>query len=251
MRIVSFEQEQRADGFMEDRRYEHDVLVAITRMRTLPSGKQITLFLDARGNLLSENHSYGMLQLSLERKFQGGAMESETYIGKRRLITRAAYEKARAMYPDMPAADTTMPDLASELAQWVRAEARKKKPKRETDPEAARKLDAFCEGLLQGQDVEDAFAWLVQGKSTLGEMSAPASRRFLLALRDWGCPAVQACEVERDHDLPKNSSHLVITLPQEAEARKKVFKRVGKIAKEQGFDPYADDGQKFLYAKMD
>lgn len=250
MRIVNFEQEHCADGFLESRRYEHEVLVLITRTRTLPSGKQITLTLGAQGNLVSESHGYGILQFSLQREFSGGHAESETYYRNRRLIARAAYEKARVAYPDMPAADPALPDHAADTLRWLRSESRRKKPAREPDPVAASKLDAFCEELLQGRDLEDAFAWLDRGKPRLGEMSAQTSRRFLLALREWGCPAVHACKMERDHELPMNSSDLVIELPPEPAARAKVLQRVGKIAKEQGYDPYPDDGQKFLYAKM-
>ncbi|HJU38215.1 MAG TPA: hypothetical protein VJ724_01485 [Tahibacter sp.] len=248
---IRFERTQLADGFEESRRYENGTLVTIVRHRTTPGGLSIQRRFSPDGKLEHESYSHGT-RLMLTIDYVDGVKHAETYIGKDRLLTRTAYEKARAAVPDMPAADTTLVDHAEEARQWLRRERRAAKRKAAApDPERARKNDAFCESLRAGDAVEDAFAWLESGPFRLGLMNVAASRRWMRKLRALGCPQAFACEVGRKRDGVASTGNLVVELPADAASRAKVLRQVNRVIQDQGFDPESDNGQRYCYVKFD
>jgi hypothetical protein len=59
----------------------------------LPSGKQIIRNFDADGRMISESHSYGLIDISIQSHFSAGVKTSETYIVNKRLASRKRYDK--------------------------------------------------------------------------------------------------------------------------------------------------------------
>jgi hypothetical protein len=92
----------------------------------LPSGKRVLRKFHPDGTLASETHSYGLVEIACELAFVSGKKVAETYLVNKRLVGRARYEKARAKYPDMPAADPTMPDTGAELTKLAGRETKQK-----------------------------------------------------------------------------------------------------------------------------
>src|SRR5262245_38676137 len=129
----------------------------------LPSGKVIMRQFDGEGILVEETHAYGTLDVAIKYDFRAGAKVDETYFAKGRMVSRRTYEKARAAYPDMPAADSTMQDGGAELLRAVAKERKERSAAAKhhrPDPAEAAKLDAFCTMLIQKGKREDAVVWV-------------------------------------------------------------------------------------------
>ncbi len=92
----------------------------------LPSGKRMLRKFAADGSLAAETHSYGLVEIACEISFASGKKIAETYFVNKRLVGRARYEKARTQYPDMPAADPTLPDTGAELTRLAGLERKQK-----------------------------------------------------------------------------------------------------------------------------
>jgi hypothetical protein len=60
-----------------------------------------------------------------------------------------------------------------------------------------------------------------------------------------------AVKIDRYPDGEENTSKLVISLPKEKAARKKLFGWAADRAEEQGYDPEPDVGQKDLFVMLD
>ncbi|MBL9162831.1 MAG: hypothetical protein JNL18_08875 [Planctomycetaceae bacterium] len=112
----------------------------------LPSGKKTIRTFDDDGNLSSEMHSYGMLDIAMKIEFSAGRKTEETYFVKKRLTGRKRYEKARIAYPDMPAADDALIDSGAELIKLVGKEKKQKaaanKRRKENPPSEAQIQEA-------------------------------------------------------------------------------------------------------------
>jgi hypothetical protein len=221
---------------------------------TYPSGMKLIRHLDDDGRIISELFGYGMLDFSLNRQFYPDGSIEETYFSKRRMISRARYEKLRANYPDMPAADTSLGDLGGELLELAKLEkaARKKTADvRQPDAAAAARTDAFCTQLMQRGRCEDASSWIAAKQHSLGELSSAESRRLVAKLLKQGCPSVYACEIQDEGDGCENTGHLVLELPADPDPRKKTFQQIDRIAAKQGYHADFDDGQRYAYLKLD
>jgi hypothetical protein len=65
------------------------------------------------------------------------------------------------------------------------------------------------------------------------------------------CGKIFACEIDRTRSPHENTGHLIIELPTDENNRASVFKRLGRIAEGQGYSATVDDGQNYIYAKLD
>jgi hypothetical protein len=241
-----------AEGVQIARRYEDGQLVSTCRSQKLASGKQVMQFLDGAGNNVQEIHSYGM-KIMLTVSFGPGG-KSESYLVKKRLVAREKYEQARDQFPDMPPADPTLVDHNAELLKLVQLERKQQKlllKNQSPDPKRAEQSDEFCTKMMARDQVADAYAWIDLGKNSLGEMNRSASKRLLAKLKSYGCPRVWACEIDRAESGSENSGNLIVELPSDALNRAQLFKWAAKAAQQRGFDPEPDDGQKFMYLKLD
>src|SRR5262249_35065650 len=94
--------------------YNSTVMSLTLDYEELPSGKRIVRKLDADGRLISEAHSYGLIDISITSHFSAGVKTAETYIINKRLVSRKRYDKARQGYADMPASDSNVHDVSGE-----------------------------------------------------------------------------------------------------------------------------------------
>ena len=221
--------------------------------KTRSVGYTVDRQLGPGGDLLSETHCYGILEIGLVTKFFGGNKTGEMYFLRGKPTTRLKYEAARTKFPEMPPADGSLEDPLVELRR-VQAEERRHSTKRsgkhKADPEVARKHDTICAGILTEEDCEDVAFWMKKSISTLGEMTRRASRELVRKLMGNGAVRIIACKIDRAVDR-ENSGELVVVLPQEPRLRKSIFKIAANWAIKSGFEPTPDDGQTMVYIKLD
>ncbi len=248
----TFERETLADGSILLRRFEQGALVSATEMYSYTSGCERKRRYDADMQLIEEIHGYGT-HILLTRRYEGGKKVSETYVYHKRLASKRSYEKAQLDYPDMPAAEADLHDTAvapNKLMKLERALLKKTASLHVQDQTRAMQNDRFCQRLLDGSDVVDAYRWLARGGYTLGDMSRAQTKRLLTRLQHLGCPAVYAYGVEHN-PRAANSGSLVVELPVDIVARGHIFQRTNRIVTAQGFEAEKDDGQRYLYIKLD
>ena len=219
---------------------------------TLASGKVIARTFAPTGELVMESHTHGQLAIGINFSFDHGRKVSESYFCKGRSVGRKAYEKAREQYPDMPRPEAGVVDGNAELRRLAAAERRRNKERAKTpaNPEAGRSLDEFCLRLLREARAASAPDW-VSDEHTLGEMSAPQSRKLVAKLQRLGAVAIHACQIDVSADGTENTGHLVVELPAEPAQRKALLDELGRLAQAEGYDGDADNGQRYAYLKLD
>jgi len=144
-------------------------------------------------------------------------------------------------------------DLSGELVKGAAAEQRGRKKAAAAhvpDPQQAAQRDKFCEELMRRGRCEDASVWIGARQHTLGEKSHAASRKLVTKLLELGCVKIHACEIQVEDEVFQNTSHLVTELPSDAEARRRVFRYLGRIGGEQGYVADLDDGQRYAYVNV-
>ncbi len=220
----------------------------------LPSGKIIMRHFDGDGAILEETHAHGPLAVAIKYNFNSGKKVDETYIVKSRMVGRRSYEKARAAYPDMPAADCTIQDLGAEMLRAIAKERREMRAAAKChlpDAAEAAKLDAFCTMMMDRGKRDNASIWIQSKGHTLGERSWSSSKRLVDRLTALGCLSIYACEIIVYEDGLENTGHLVIELPEHADVRNKILKAVARLASDVGCSGNNDDGQRYVYIKLD
>jgi hypothetical protein len=101
----------------------------------------------------------------------------------------------------------------------------------------------------------EALAWLRAGGETtfrnLGEMRADESIRFVQRLYDLGAEKVLAVKID-EYPEGANTGHLLVQLPSDDDAaRERLFAFEREHAESQGFNGTPDEGQEFIYLKLD
>lgn len=225
----------------------------MNKVEELPSGKRISWSFDHSGELLSEMHGYGLLDIAIQIYYQTGSIVSEMYFVKRRLVSHARYEKARADFPDMPPADASLEDLSGDLAEGAARERRKHRkamPNHLADPEQARLIDEFCMSLMTQGEHADAIAWVEAPTHTLGELTNAGSKKLVQKLAKLGCESIHACDIDTEN-ADANTGHLVVELPTDAPRRKRILREIERLAHQHGYEGDLDDGQGYAYIKLD
>lgn len=223
------------------------------RYEKLPSGKSIVRLFDDDDSLVMEQHAYGTLDIGINFRFKAGVKVGETYFAKRRMVSRRTYEKSRASYSDMPAADVHLRDTGAELLSALARERRQRSVKAKShrpSHDEARKNDVFCSTVMDEGRRADAVQWIQTKGHSLGVRNWSASKRLVDRLAKAGCLNIYACEIDDNGDH-ENTGHLVIELPTEAPARRKVLKMIDRLAAETGHEGPLDDGQRYAYVKLD
>jgi hypothetical protein len=220
----------------------------------LPSGKTIIRQYDDKGQLASEMHAHGAVDIALMMEFADGTKVGEMYVVKDRLASRKRYEQAREQFPDMPVPDSSLEDASAELIKAANKERRlrqRARKRHQPDPKSARQIDAFCLALMKRGKREDAVTWVKSSQNALGELSPAASQRLVEKLLRLGCRRIHACEIAVYDDGAANTGHLVVELPAEAALRKAVLQEIDRLAAAQGYSGELDDGQRYAYLKLD
>ena len=111
--------------------------------------------------------------------------------------------------------------------------------------------DDYMQSILQKTPYkQEALAWLKlsDGKErTIGDgyQNAAASLRLVQDLYQHGAVEVTAIDIDVDTHM-EDTSTLIVKLPDEAAARKRVLQYEAKVARLGGFDPIPDEGQHYV-----
>ena len=114
--------------------------------------------------------------------------------------------------------------------------------------------DAYLEKLLNETPRKaEALHWLQQsdGKQRMigdssEDMNVADSLRFVQDLYQRGARQVTAIDIDASGSGMESTSTLIVEMPGEASARQRVLEIEGKTAQKHGFDPVADEGQKYI-----
>lgn len=82
------------------------------------------------------------------------------------------------------------------------------------------------------------------------EMEPVESVQFIQRLYDLGAEEVLAVDIDEYPD-GANTGHLLIQLPSGGAVRERLFKFERKHAESHGFDGTPDEGQEYIYFKLD
>jgi hypothetical protein len=117
--------------------------------------------------------------------------------------------------------------------------------------------DEFVQQFLGAPDTREVLEWLrskPEGElcRSLGESgSTEDSIALAQEIYDAGAVEVLAVEIDDYEGEGQNTGRLVIKLPDEPDARKRVFAWAGAIAESHGFDPDIDTGQCYIFSMLD
>jgi hypothetical protein len=92
--------------------------------------------------------------------------------------------------------------------------------------------------------------WIRKENHTLGELGHDESVVLADAVYKAGAAHVYAVEID-EYEQGSNTGKLVVELPSNPADRKRVLGWAGKIAREQGFDPETDVGQRYVFVMLD
>jgi hypothetical protein len=116
--------------------------------------------------------------------------------------------------------------------------------------------DEFVKQFLGAPDTREVLEWLGSTPDSeyrsLGE-SGSTEDAIALAQKiyDAGAVEVLAVEIDEYEGVGQNSGRLVIKLPDQPEARRRVFAWAAANSESHGFDPYTDTGQRYLFSMLD
>jgi hypothetical protein len=116
--------------------------------------------------------------------------------------------------------------------------------------------DSYHEFIKQflASNKAEAREWLRGGPETsfrnLGEMEADESSEFVERLYGLSAEKVLAVEIN-EYPEGANTGHLLVQLPVDDSFRAALFNFEREHAESHGFDGAADEGQEYLYFKLD
>ena len=197
----------------------------------------------------------GKIMLSRKRR-ESGDME-EVYFVKAKVVSADKYEKARAEFPDMPAANGEL-DHVGRLLRDLRGDVRREKLVRKKaqktialDPVAAGQKDARCREILAQPDCLSLEQFRNTAGAVLGTLSARGSRTVVERFAKLGAADITVWGVSHTPGELVFCEGLIVGLPQDAAARAALFKQAGKISAAAGFEPEVDVGQSLLFVRFE
>ncbi|MDQ3816442.1 MAG: hypothetical protein M3362_01975 [Acidobacteriota bacterium] len=121
--------------------------------------------------------------------------------------------------------------------------------------ESLEKHNQFIRKLLDKPNKAEALSWLEESTDesfrTVGELdSNERSYDLIDEVYKAGAVEVWAVEIDTYPDGHQNTGKLVVLLPSEPKARRRVFGWCGSRAKALGFDPDEDVGQDHLFVML-
>lgn len=119
-----------------------------------------------------------------------------------------------------------------------------------------KRQEEFIKELLDNPNKAEAFSWLDESTDesyrTVGVLETNEQSIDLIdEAYKAGAVEVIAVEIETYPDGGQNTGRLVITLPEDVEARKRVFQWCEVQAQKLGFTAGEDVGQKHLFVMLD
>jgi hypothetical protein len=174
-----------------------------------------------------------------------GDVISDTYWLKNEKVSRRRYIEACREDPSLP----TYEDVSSKSKRRVSSK------KRPFTADEGKAIDELATKLVAGPKVREASAWLKESRRpsrSLGEARGQEeSLRLVNKIYTLGALAVHSVEINGKPDEDQNSGRLVVELPRDARSRKRLLKLSGALAKEMGFDPDQDVGQRYVIVMLD
>jgi hypothetical protein len=112
--------------------------------------------------------------------------------------------------------------------------------------------DAFCEQMLAKGKSAEARAWALQATGstqlrTIHELDNTKSLEIIQKLYELGAERVMACDIETAPEVGETTNILVVTLPADREARKRLLQYECSHAGGLGFDGVKDKGQRYMF----
>jgi hypothetical protein len=119
-----------------------------------------------------------------------------------------------------------------------------------------KQYNKFIQDLLDKPNKAEALSWLEESTEesfrTVGELgSNEKSFDLIHAAYKAGALEVVAVEIDTYPNGHQNTGKLIVFLPDELEARKRVFEWCGDRAEAVGYDPEVDIGQQHLFVMLD
>lgn len=178
--------------------------------------------------------------------FEDGQLVAESFYLENEKVSRRRYLQACKADPRLPRYDDDQRPRSSRAPKARAAE---------TTKASAQEYDTLGLKLLAGSDVREALSWLEESREpsrTLGEeMGQDASIQVIKKLYAYGALAVHAVEIQGAPDDHQNTGRLVIELPRDSKSRGKLLRFCGALAKQRGFCPDRDVGQRYLLIMLD
>lgn len=214
-----------------------------------------------RGNgVLRQWTPFGWLETTyLDGKWTGrqrgyrndGAVFSEAYWLENTKVSKKRYLEACKKDPRLPSYEGEPP-----VRRWRPPKSLfPKRSKQERSVPTAEQADEFVKGLLEGPHVREALSWLEemrQPSRSLGEATdQDESIRLVKKLYRQGAVNVHAVEIHGEETEDQNTGRIVVELPQDEKQRRDLFKSCGKFARDVGYDPEKDMGQRFIFVMLD
>jgi hypothetical protein len=225
---------------------------AAMKWKTLPSGQRLEIGLAADQSVFEETHSHagenGKTGILLKKEFDHGQKTGEVYILGGRVAGRADYETARAKYPDMPPADSTVPDSGMDRLRKSREEIGRmaEEGRRRAQLPEAERSDLQCEDAMKDGEQQDLGEWRRSGKPVvLGELNQTTSAAILDDLLGAGAVRVVGTHVSKDPQRGVDTNWIVAELPKEPAARRKLLSVIDRLNDKNGWDPSPDIGQRY------
>jgi hypothetical protein len=220
--------------------------------KTLASGQLVSRTLAPDGGVIDESHLRGgsghKTALGLIAHFDHGKKAGESYLYDGHLASREVYERERAAYPDMPAADTTVVDRGMDDDRKLKEDRARQQveAKRRATLSPAQQLDLQCEDAMAKPEHEDLAEWRKTGRPVvLGELDEKSSGAIVSDLLAAGAVRVVATEVAKDPQRGLDTNWIVAEIPTDPGARKKLFALFDRLADKDGWDPTPDVGQRY------
>ena len=112
--------------------------------------------------------------------------------------------------------------------------------------------DAFCERILATGKNAEARAWALEAKGaahlrTVHELDNAESLAVIEKLYTLGAERVTACDIEKEPEGGETTDVLIVTLPNEKEARKQLLSYERSHARRRGFGGVKDAGQRYMF----
>ena len=178
--------------------------------------------------------------------FEGGVLAAETYWIKNQQISKKKYIEASQRDLSLPHYET--------ISKSGVSRKRSSKAKQVVVNKSSNE-DSMIEKMLMAGEAKEVLEWLTSGQTgtrTLGELpSQQSSIELAKEIYKLGATKVFAVKIDASDTESENTSKLILSLPKKSNSRKQVFAWCADIAKNLGFEPEYDAGQKHIFLMLD
>jgi hypothetical protein len=183
--------------------------------------------------------------------YLAGELSYIQYWLENKKVSRKRYEAACQKDPRLP----RFGDDRELGPTWLQTMKKKGRIKPEKAREPKQSPDERTQKILQRPDAVEALSWLKERRDPprwLGEATdQDESIDFVERLYRLGAVKIQAAKIDGDPHVGHSASLLVVELPDDKAARRKLLRVCGKLSEKLGFDPTRDTGQRYQLLMLD